>query len=485
MTQRTFYPPATKRNDAWNLWSGLGYVPDRITRGTNSGPPGGSGSGSGLITVTGPGSGVSIDLSPAAIALLGQIGMGMLQQGQDGEDGLTIPGPPGNTGLTGPAGAVGANGMPGTDGLDGDDGWIIPGGIGAFGPQGIMGFPGFDGDQGDDGFPIPGLNGTNGTNGTNGAVGAQGPAGFGIDGVDGDDASPIIPAGVAYVNFPNTFLLPEAINLSAVNTTPLIISGGSITGSSTVSPGLTITGTLNTSGVASGIALNLTNTAVGAGGGFFVGNGGVAGATFRIGIDINGNIRTNGSLLTGVSSISGAGPIDVGASSAGFVSTQAAGGYRWSSTSASNGTADTFFTRRAAATTQHGAADAASPVAQTITTQGSRGGTDTNVGGGQLTIQSGLGTGTGTLSILSLQAPVAAASGTTQQTATEGLAIKNGYARLKVYHTAALPASPDDGALAMVDDATLTAITGLGLAPTGGGGNKVPVYGASGGWLMF
>ena len=50
---------------------------------------------------------------------------------------------------------------------------------------------------------------------------------------------------------------------------------------------------------------------------------------------------------------------------------------------------------------------------------------------------------------------------------------------------ASLPASPPDGLLYLATDCTLTAITGLGLAPTGGGTNKVPVYSASGGWLML
>ena len=53
------------------------------------------------------------------------------------------------------------------------------------------------------------------------------------------------------------------------------------------------------------------------------------------------------------------------------------------------------------------------------------------------------------------------------------------------YTVANLPASPLDGSLAMVTNATLTAISGLGLAPTGGGANKVMVYAAGGGWLMM
>lgn len=48
-----------------------------------------------------------------------------------------------------------------------------------------------------------------------------------------------------------------------------------------------------------------------------------------------------------------------------------------------------------------------------------------------------------------------------------------------------LPATPADGLLYLATDCTLTAITGLGLAPTGGGMNKVPVYSANGGWLML
>lgn len=41
------------------------------------------------------------------------------------------------------------------------------------------------------------------------------------------------------------------------------------------------------------------------------------------------------------------------------------------------------------------------------------------------------------------------------------------------------------GALAFVTDATLTAITGLGLAVTGGGANKVPVYSDGTDWIII
>lgn len=90
----------------------------------------------------------------------------------------------------------------------------------------------------------------------------------------------------------------------------------------------------------------------------------------------------------------------------------------WTS-GAANGTLDTILSRGgAAATLQFGAANAASPVAQTLQAQGSRAGTDNNIGGANLTIQSGLGTGIGTASTLIFRAPTLAASGTGAQTQT-------------------------------------------------------------------
>lgn len=65
------------------------------------------------------------------------------------------------------------------------------------------------------------------------------------------------------------------------------------------------------------------------------------------------------------------------------------------STSNPTTTIDTYLSRGGAATLQLGAANAASPVSQTLRAQGSRSGTDSNVAGGSLTIQPGPGTGTG------------------------------------------------------------------------------------------
>ncbi len=90
------------------------------------------------------------------------------------------------------------------------------------------------------------------------------------------------------------------------------------------------------------------------------------------------------------------------------------GYYKWSSTTAADGTADLFLARRAAATVQLGAADAAAPVAQTLAHQGARSGTDTNVAGVTATRQGSLGTGTASPGALVDSTGYPAASGTGQ-----------------------------------------------------------------------
>lgn len=75
---------------------------------------------------------------------------------------------------------------------------------------------------------------------------------------------------------------------------------------------------------------------------------------------------------------------------------------------------------------QFGNANNATPVAQIVRFgENSRPGTDSNVGGASGTIQSGLGTGTGTASSLIFQTPVVAASGTTVQTQATQLTLSS------------------------------------------------------------
>lgn len=84
---------------------------------------------------------------------------------------------------------------------------------------------------------------------------------------------------------------------------------------------------------------------------------------------------------------------------------------------------DTILTRAAAATLQLGAANAASPVAQTLQAQGSRGGTDTNVKGANMTQRPGAGTGSAGGGDYRIQRYPSGASGTTQNVAADALVI--------------------------------------------------------------
>lgn len=81
---------------------------------------------------------------------------------------------------------------------------------------------------------------------------------------------------------------------------------------------------------------------------------------------------------------------------------------------------DVILSRAAAATLQFGAADAASPVAQTLRAQSVSSGT-TNTAGANLTLQGSRGTGTGGGGSIIFQTASAGASGTTQNTLTERL----------------------------------------------------------------
>lgn len=137
--------------------------------------------------------------------------------------------------------------------------------------------------------------------------------------------------------------------------------------------------------------------------------------------------------------------------------------------------ADLILGRYAAATLRLGDAAAASPVAQKVRAQDSRAGTDSNVGGANLTMQAGTGTGTGTPSRFIIQTPVAVASGSGAQTQTTGLEVVNGAIKLTSFTVATLPAG-EDGMSAFVTDATLAMTAGVGTVVAGGGANKVPVY---------
>lgn len=102
-----------------------------------------------------------------------------------------------------------------------------------------------------------------------------------------------------------------------------------------------------------------------------------------------------------------------------------AGGYGISSsaTIAAIGS-DVFLGRVGAANWQFGKAAGAAPVSYTINIgESSRGGTDSNVAGGNGTIRPGIGTGTGLASKLALQRNLVGTTGTVAQTQSDAFAI--------------------------------------------------------------
>jgi hypothetical protein len=85
--------------------------------------------------------------------------------------------------------------------------------------------------------------------------------------------------------------------------------------------------------------------------------------------------------------------------------------------------ADTFFGRRGAANLRFGAADAAAPVAQTLSVQSVVAGT-TNIAGANLTITGSQGTGTGAGGSIIFQVAPAGSSGTAQNALATALTIR-------------------------------------------------------------
>jgi len=251
-----------------------------------------------------------------------------------------------------------------------------------------------------------------------------------------------------------------------------------LTGSSATSL-LNLAQTWNTSGTPTALKLNVTNIASNASAALMdiqlsgvsqfkigtIGAGIGASATtlcpftVRCGTDSNFAIR-NGTACnsTGIlidcvlDSLTQRAPCNVMASSFTYVSSSnglPAFGVSLSSVLTLNN-GNTSVSAPSAATLQLGSTDAASPVAQTLRAQGSRGGTDTNVGGASLTIQPGAGTGTGTGASLILRAPQPTSSGTGAQSYVTGLTVIAPTASMQpsvVVGNAALATSDTDGFL--------------------------------------
>ena len=203
------------------------------------------------------------------------------------------------------------------------------------------------------------------------------------------------------------------------NGTELTIASGTKTADA---PVLNMSQTWNNAAVTfTGLKFNATDTAsavasllldIGTGGGTYVSRFSVtkAGALTFAG---NLQVANNGVYIEGTA----VGTVRV-PGTAGYY------GFTTNSASTSASTIDTFISRRAAANLRLGAADAAAPVAQTLSVQSVVAGT-TNIAGANLTITGSQGTGTGAGGSIIFQVAPAGSSGSAQNALATALTISS------------------------------------------------------------
>ena len=210
----------------------------------------------------------------------------------------------------------------------------------------------------------------------------------------------------------------------------LTVGPSGLTGSQTT-PVLNLAQTWNTSGNATGIKLNVTNTA--SGGSSSLMDLQVGGSSkFSVnknGATLVGDLYSNGGYINNTgynvgsygSETSGAVQNKLYVSSVGSI-----GFYSAASGGTGNPTLDALLTRKGAANLRFGAADAAVPVAQTLSVQSVWGGVTADVSAAAypLTIQGAQGTGTGTGGSIVFQvAPAAGSTSSAQNTLLTGLTV--------------------------------------------------------------
>jgi len=153
----------------------------------------------------------------------------------------------------------------------------------------------------------------------------------------------------------------------------------------------------------------------------------------------------------------------------------------FSNSASSVGTQDVFLNRKAAASLQFGAADAAAPVAQTLVVQSVVAGTS-NTAGTNLTVNASQGTGTGVGGDIIFQVASAGSSGTAQNALATAMRVYNTktVAVGSAFTVSTLPAAGTQGRRAWVTDAL--APTFLGTL-TGGGAVITPVFDNGTAWV--
>ena len=233
-----------------------------------------------------------------------------------------------------------------------------------------------------------------------------------------------------------------------------------------------------TSGNANGGNINLvTGTGIGTGtAGQVVVPDGVAGAP---GLTFSSSSGANGYGLRQVGGnqiyVSGGGVDVFGVISTGRVGVASTALFTFSSTTNAGGTAGITLRRAADANLAFGAADAASPVAQTLSVQNVVGGT-TNTAGVNWTFAASRGTGTGAGGDIIFQTAPAGGSGTTQNTLATAFTIQDdGAVQLKSVTFANLP-TVANGYLIYCSDCTIA-------SPCASGGSGALAKGINGAWV--
>jgi hypothetical protein len=209
------------------------------------------------------------------------------------------------------------------------------------------------------------------------------------------------------------------ITNSTVNTTPLTSTGYSLTGSGATSL-MSLTGTINTTGVTDIFAMHITDTARGAGSTLMNLYGGASGTTSEFKVSntgavtaaqgfttVGGNITLNGGSLINTNNWS--------------LSASGDGQFQFDEW---NNSFNDFLTVTGNATWQFGRSDAAAPAAQTLTFQSVVAGTS-NTTGANATINGSRGTGTGAGGDIIFQAARAGTTGTSQNALQTVFTVKN------------------------------------------------------------
>jgi hypothetical protein len=152
----------------------------------------------------------------------------------------------------------------------------------------------------------------------------------------------------------------------------------------------------------------------------------------------------------------------------------------WTASGSTNAS-DLTLTRKAAASLQLGAADAAAPVAQTIGPQSVVAGTS-NTAGANFTVRGSQGTGTGIGGDIIFQVAPAGSSGSAQNTLAQAMRVYNNKTVVvgAAYTVATLPAAGTQGRRAWVTDATAPTFGG---ALVGGGAVVIPVFDNGTSWV--